>query len=73
MLKYKDYQAILEIDAEAGIFHGEIINIRDVVTFEGISVDELQQAFRESVVDYLEFCLAGGETPDKPFSGRSHA
>jgi len=49
---------------------GEVINIRDVITFEGTSVDELQKAFRESVDDYLEFCAQRRESPEKPFSGK---
>ena len=70
MMEYKGYQAEVEYDSQAGVFHGELINIRDVVTFEGRSVDELEQAFRESVEDYLAFCAARGETPDKPYSGK---
>jgi len=38
------------------ILHGEVINIRDVITFEGMSVTEMQKAFRESLDDYREFC-----------------
>jgi predicted HicB family RNase H-like nuclease len=70
MMEYKGYQGEVEFDSQAGVFHGELINIRDVVTFEGRSVDELEQAFRESVDDYLAFCAARGETPDKPYSGK---
>ena len=70
MMEYKGYQGEVEFDAEAGVFHGEVINIRDVITFEGSSVDELQQAFRDSVDDYLEFCQSRGEQPDKPYSGQ---
>ena len=55
---------------EAGIFHGEVVDLKDVITFQGKSVVELEQAFRESIDDYLEFCLERGEEPDKPFSGR---
>jgi predicted HicB family RNase H-like nuclease len=50
--------------------HGEVINLRDVVTFEGETVEEVQLAFRESVEDYLEFCAQRGEEPEKPFSGK---
>ncbi|MEI7849172.1 MAG: type II toxin-antitoxin system HicB family antitoxin [Chloroflexota bacterium] len=60
----------VEIDDEAGILHGEVINIRDVITFEGVSVDEVQKAFHESVDDYLAFCAARSEDPEKPFSGK---
>jgi len=70
MMEYKGYFGKVEIDDEAGILHGEVINIRDVITFEGASVDELQAAFRESVDDYLEFCAQRGESPEKPFSGK---
>lgn len=52
------------------MFHGEVIDLRDVITFQGTSVEELERAFQDSVDDYLEFCEERGEEPDKPFSGR---
>jgi predicted HicB family RNase H-like nuclease len=70
MMEYKGYIGKVEIDDEAGILHGEVINIRDVITFEGTSVDEIHKAFRESVDDYVEFCAQRGEAPEKPFSGK---
>lgn len=69
-MKYKGYEAIVEFDDEAEIFHGEVINLRDVITFQGDSVKELKQAFHDSVDDYLEFCQERGEEPEKPFSGK---
>jgi predicted HicB family RNase H-like nuclease len=69
-MEYKGYIGKVEIDAEAGILYGEVINIRDVITFEGTSVDEVYKAFRESVDDYLAFCAERGESPEKPFSGK---
>lgn len=70
MMEYKGYIGKVEFDDEASIFHGEVVNTRDVITFQGESVAELKQAFRESVDDYLAFCLERGEAPDKPFSGQ---
>ena len=70
MMEYKGYIGKVVIDDEAGILNGEVINIRDVITFEGTSVDEIHKAFRESVDDYLEFCAQRGEAPEKPFSGK---
>lgn len=52
------------------MFHGEVLDTRDVITFEGTTVAELEAAFRESINDYLDFCRQRGESPDKPFSGR---
>ena len=70
MMQYKDYLGRIEFNEEANIFHGEVINIRDVITFQGKSVEELRKAFEESVEDYLDFCAKRNEEPDKPFSGR---
>ena len=70
MLRYKGYTGQVQFDDEAGLFHGEVIDLRDVVTFQGRSVEELETAFRDSVDDYLEFCQERGEESDKPFSGR---
>ena len=63
---YKGYRGYAEFDEEAGVFHGEVLNTRDVITFEGQSVEDLRKAFRESVDDYLEFCATLGEQPEKP-------
>ena len=70
MMEYKGYFAKVEFDDDANIFHGEIINLRDVITFEGKAVEELRQAFRDSVDDYLDFCAERGVDPEKPYSGK---
>ena len=69
-MEYKGYFAKVEFDDEANIFHGEIINLRDVITFQGETVEELRKAFHDSVEDYLEFCAERGEDPEKPYSGK---
>ena len=70
MMEYKGYIGKVEFDDDADIFHGEVINLRDVITFQGDSVEEIRQAFRESVDDYLAFCAERNEEPEKPFSGK---
>lgn len=69
-MHYKGYNGKVEFDDEAGLFHGEVVDTRDVITFQGMSVEELEKAFRDSVDDYLEFCEQRGEPAEKPFSGR---
>ncbi len=68
-MTYKGYQGMVEYDEQAKVFTGEVINTRDVITFQGKSVQELERAFRESVDDYLAFCKSRNEDPEKPFSG----
>jgi predicted HicB family RNase H-like nuclease len=67
---YKGYYGHAEYDHEAELFHGEVLGINDVVTFQGKAVEELRTAFRESVDDYLAFCAERNEQPQKPFSGK---
>jgi predicted HicB family RNase H-like nuclease len=56
MFKYKGYTGCVEYDDEAKTFHGEILDTKDVITFQGTTVNELENAFRESIDDYLAFC-----------------
>ena len=69
MMTYKGYIGTVEYDDADRIFHGEVINTRDVITFEGESVKEIEQAFKDSVNDYLEWCQEDGVEPEKPYSG----
>ena len=70
MMQHKGYTGKLEFDDEAEIFHGEAIGLRDVITFQGRTVNEVKGAFRKSVDDYLAFCTKCGEEPEKPFTGK---
>ena len=70
MIEYKGYTAKVEFDDKAEIFHGEVIGIKDVVTFQGRTAKELKKAFKDSVDDYVDFCSKRGEAPDKPFTGK---
>jgi predicted HicB family RNase H-like nuclease len=69
MMKYKGYTGRVDYDADAKLFHGEVIGLRDVITFQGTSVKELEQAFKDSINDYLAWCKERGEKPEKAFSG----
>lgn len=68
-LKHKDYIATIEAIPEAGIFHGEVVNTRAVLTFQGSSLDELISAFADTIKDYEEWCRERGKQPERPYSG----
>lgn len=70
MMTYKGYTGQVEFDDEADLLHGRVTGITDVITFQGKTVDEIRQAFHDSVDDYLAFCRELGQEPDKPFSGK---
>ena len=70
MLSYKGYHGRFEVDFEADIIHGEVVDVTDVITFQGRSPAELETAFRESIDDYLAYCAELGTEPDRPFNGQ---
>ncbi len=70
VMEYKGYHAAVTYDQEARVFQGEIVGPRDVIFFEGASVEELNKEFRFSIDDYLAMCAQRGQAPDKPFSGK---
>ncbi len=68
MMKYKGYEAKIEYDDEDRLFFGRVININDVIVFDGLSVDELEQLFHKIIDEYLADCQVLHKTPDKPIS-----
>ena len=62
-IEYKGFVADNEIDAESGLIFGEVVGSRDMITFQGETVEAAVLAFRESIVLYLETCLEHGIIP----------
>jgi predicted HicB family RNase H-like nuclease len=68
-MKYKGFFGHVEYDEQAKIFHGEIVGLKDVITFRGTTVEELERSFQDSIEVYLSLCKERGEKPEKTFSG----
>jgi predicted HicB family RNase H-like nuclease len=62
MLEYKGYHGTY--DADQGFLYGRVTGLPDVVTFAGQTQKEIEQAFRDSIDDYLDCCAGCGEMPD---------
>ena len=69
VLKYKNYWATVEFDAEEEILHGRVEGISALVTFESEDAKEVEKEFHAAVDDYEAFCHAIGREPEKSFSG----
>jgi predicted HicB family RNase H-like nuclease len=69
MMKYKGYSGVVTFDDEAMIFHGEVVGLRDVITFQATTTKGLMKEFKVSVDDYLDWCEELGQKPEKPYSG----
>lgn len=68
-IQYKDYIGSVHFNAEDEVFFGKIEGIEDLVSFEGSSVDELKQAFIDSVEDYIVLCKEIGKKNEKSYKG----
>ena len=68
-MTHDGHVAIIELDEEAGLFHGEVINTRDLLTFQGRTLDELKLAFADTIADYIDWCRERGKEPQRPYSG----
>ena len=68
-MKYKGYTAVLKADEEQGILFGQVVGLRDVITFQAETVSQAIKEFHISVDTYLEFCRTRQQSPEKPYSG----
>lgn len=69
-MEYKGYEAVVEYDEENKILYGEVLHLTDVVTFQAECSADIEQAFHDSVDDYLEFCRENNRPPEKPYNGK---
>lgn len=69
ILEYKGYHAKIEFDAKDVILVGEVLGVNDSLSFNAKSVNEIIDAFHQSIDEYLELCKEIGKNPDKEFKG----
>lgn len=46
MMAYKGYVGQVEYDAQAKLFHGEVIGLKDVITFQGTTTEKIFSLLR---------------------------
>lgn len=69
LMEYKGYLGSVEYSDEDDCLFGKVQGIRGLISYEGNTVKELKQAFREAVDEYLEDCREEGVEAQKPFKG----
>ena len=68
-LKYKGFIASVSFEDQDNILFGKIEGINDLIMFEGESVTEIKQMFREAVDEYIESCKHFNKPLLKSFKG----
>ena len=68
-LHYRGYIGSVEFSEKDEVFHGKVIGIKSLISYEGDSVSTITQDFRNAIDEYLDDCLACGDEPEKPYKG----
>lgn len=70
-LEYKGYKGSVEYSKADNCLFGKVVGMnKDLILYEGTTVDELRIDFEAGIDSYLEGCKADGVEPRKPFSGK---
>ncbi len=56
-LNYKGFSGSIEYDSKGMIYTGEVERISPVITFNGISKDEVEKSFKNSIDIYLSLLI----------------
>lgn len=69
-MKYKGYWAEIVYSDEDGCFCGDIPGLKNTsISFEGQTVKELKNDFKDAIDYYLISCKAAGDEPEKQCKG----
>jgi predicted HicB family RNase H-like nuclease len=69
VMEYKGYCGSVEYSVADNILFGKVLGITGLISYEGESVQALQQDFEGAVDDYLEMCAENNEEPQKSYKG----
>lgn len=59
----------MEYSKEDSCLLGKVVGIKSLLSFEGDSVQELEQGFQNVIDEYLEDCKERGVEPEQPHKG----
>ena len=69
-LEYKGYKGSVEYSKADNCLFGKVLGMsKDLILYEGSTIDELRADFEAGIESYLAGCLADGVEPRKPYSG----
>ena len=69
LLSYKNYNGTVEYSREDECLFGKVIGIKSLLSYEGQSVQELEQDFKTVIDEYLEDCKERNIEPEQPYKG----
>ncbi|MBI0397951.1 type II toxin-antitoxin system HicB family antitoxin [Cyclobacterium marinum] len=68
-LDYKGYTGSIEYNHDDNLLYGKVLGIQGLISYEGLTGQELENDFKEAINVYLADCKEAGKTPEKPYKG----
>ena len=68
-MEYKNYLGSVEFSEADGVFYGQVLGIRALISYEGTTAHELVEDFHGAVDDYLALCREAGKEPERAYKG----
>lgn len=69
LLLYKNYNGTVEYSKENSCLFGKIVVIKSLLSYEGYSIQELEQDFQNVIDEYLADCKERNVDPEQPYKG----
>lgn len=69
VLKYKGFIGSVHYASEDRVFYGKIEGVNDLITFEGSTVDDLEEGFQYMVDEHLKDCHKNNTPVEKSYKG----
>ena len=69
VLMYKGFIGSVHFAAEDRAFYGKVEGVNDLITFEGSTVDELEQSFKYMVDEHINDCHKNNTPLEKSYKG----
>lgn len=68
-LQYKGYTGSIEYSTEDKLLFGKVLGIKDLISYEGGTGEDLEADFRDAIHSYIKLCEEQGSKPEKPYKG----
>lgn len=69
LLSYKNYNGTVEYSKEDECLFGKVVGIKSLLSYEGNSIQELEQDFKTVIDEYIKDCEERGIQPEQPYKG----
>lgn len=70
LLSYKDYNGTVEYSDDDKCLYGKVVGIKSLLSYEGVSVQELEKSLQSTIDEYLADCKERNVEPEQPYKGR---